>query len=197
MSQITVMWDVRGYRAYQRLRRGWKLLSLALFGLGAAPLVLGYAPSAFAGNTLLLASLGLAMWGSLLTATGPLGGWFRGICLSIGCNCSLLVACEAQGANWSGVPWISFLLLLLAGDRCLRREMGLTKGLNLLPPGCLLGLLIAPFLWPVVMVLGTVMLFLYLVFAYTYVAGALPRPRDLVEQLDGPFEQAMSPLTRI
>ncbi|MBX3170285.1 MAG: hypothetical protein KF760_22965 [Candidatus Eremiobacteraeota bacterium] len=196
MSQSSFMRDVRGYRAYRRLKLGWKLLSLALLGLGVAPMLQGFAPSALVGHALLLSSLGVAVWGSLLTATGPLHGSFRWICLFVSCNCVLLAVCEGQNA-WGGLPWLTLLLALLAGDRGLRREMGLAKGINLVPPGCLLGLLVAPFFWPLVMVLGPLFLFIYLVFAYTYVAGALPRPQDLAEQLEGPVEQAMGALTRI
>ncbi len=191
MSQITNMRDVRGYRAYRRLKRGWRLLSLALLGLALAPVVQGFGLAGPVIHYTMLGSLILAVAGSLLTASGPLGGLFRWICLFIACNFSLLAVCEGQNAAWGGLPWLTLMLALLAGDRTLRSEMGLAKGLNLPPPGCLLGLLVVPFFWPVLM-----FLFIYLVLAYHYVAGALPRPGDLAERLDGPVEQAMGALTR-
>ena len=78
----------------------------------------------------------------------------------------------------------------------MRRELGLAAGITLIPPGCLLGLLVVPFFWPVILVLGGVFLFIYLTFAYVYVAGAIPRPEELVDKLEDPLEQAQKSLTR-
>lgn len=190
------MRDVRGYRAYQRLRHGWRLLSVALLGLALAPLLECYVATVPMSHVCMSASLGLGLAGSLLTASGSLGGWFRRVCLFVACNFGALLACKGLIAAWGGFPWLTLLLALLVGDRLLRRELGLASGITLVPPGCLLGLLVAPFFWPVVLALGSVLLFLYLVFAYVYVAGAIPRPEDLADQLNDPDEYALNALTR-
>lgn len=194
MSQITGMRDVRGYRAYQRLKRGWRLISLALLGLGLSPMIEGFAPAGTLSQVTTTSSLALGFFGSALTASGPLSGLFRWICLFLVSNFALLAVGGLHSAAWG---WLTLLLALFAGDRCLRREMGLAKGVTWVPPGCLLGLLLVPFFWPVVMAMGGVFLFIYLLFAYTYVAGALPCPEDLAEQLHESDDQAMSALTRI
>lgn len=187
------MRDVRAYRAYQRLKLGWRLLSLVLFGLAVSPMVEGLLPAAAVGYRLMLGSLILGLLGSGLAAAGPLGGLFRWISLFLLGNFALLAFGDAQQAPWG---WLTLLLALFAGDRCLRREIGLASGMNFLPPGCLLGFLLVPFVWPLVMAIGGVFLFGYLVFAYAYVAGALPRPESLLEPSEEAADQAMAALTR-
>lgn len=196
------MRDVRGYRAYQRLKRGWRLLSFAMLSVTLAPLLQGIYlwPSFQLGYSLMSVGLSLAVLGSLLAASGSFGGTFRSICLFLACNSGLLLSYQVQNEGWGGFAWLTFPLTLLAADRCLRREMGLPKGITLFPPGCILCLLVLPFFWPLAMALGGALLFLYLVAAYFYVAGALPRPQDLVRQLQhssDPAQEAMDAITRI
>jgi len=194
------MRDVRGYRAYQRLKLGWRLISFALVGILFAPLLQGIVLAHFftLGYSLMSLSLALALTGSLLAASGSFGGSFRAICLLLAGNSGLLLSYQAQSLGWGGFAWSTFPLALYVGDRWLRREMGLGKGLTLLPPGCLLALLVLPFLWPLVMVLGTMFLMVYMVGSYLYMAGALPRPQDLARQLSDsdPTARALDAITR-
>ena len=193
MSQFLTMRDVRGYRAYRRLRGGWRLLSMALLGIGLAPVL---ETLNFSAPLLISGSLALGLTGSAVAATGSLGGRFRLICLFLAINYGGLLARGVGVGFWGGFPLLTLLLALLAADRCLRRELGLAAGITLVPPGCLLGLLVVPFFWPVILVLGGVFLFIYLTFAYVYVAGAIPRPEELVDKLEDPIEQAQKSLTR-
>ncbi len=188
------MRDVRGYRAYQRLKSGWRMLSLALLSITLAPLLPGFQ----VGYSLMTVGLSLALAGSLLAAGGSFCGRFRKLSLLLACNSALLLSYQFQNQGWGGWAWLTFPLALLAADRCLRQEMGLAKGMTLFPPGCILCLLALPFFWPIAMVLGTMFLMVYLVAAYLYVAGALPRPQDLARQLSDcdPTDLALEAINR-
>lgn len=197
MSQFSNMRDVRGYHAYLRLRRGWSYLSLALFGMASAPLMLGCYGSGLFSQGFLLASLGLGLWGGILAASGSLGGWFRKNCLLVALNFALLLLTRGSTTLLWGLPWLSLLTGLWMADRSLRCEFGFSRGPCIFPPGCLLGLILLPFLWPVAVVFATVFLCVYLVFSYSFLAGAMPGPKELIEQLDDLHSQAMDSITRI
>lgn len=191
------MRDVRGYRAYRRLRLGWRLLSLALLGMaigsGAQCLIRLHA----CGVTLTQMSLIVAALGAVLAASGTFAGRFRWLCLFLALNAGILLAFGESQPSWCGFAWMPLLLFLWMGDRWLRTEVGLPQGMPLAPPGCLLFLMLVPFLWPVAVLVGSMSLFVYLVFSYTYVASALPRPRALAAQLADPVDEAMDAITRI
>lgn len=191
------MRDVRGYRAYRRLRLGWRLLSVALLGMatgsGAQCLISLHSR----GVTLMQVSLSVAALGALLAASGTFTGRFRWLCLFLALNAGILLGFGESQPGWCGFAWVPLLLSLWMGDRWLRSEVGLPQGMPLAPPGCLLFLMLVPFLWPVAILVGSMSLFLYLVFAYTYVASALPRPRELAAQLVDPVDEAMDAITRI
>lgn len=185
------MRDVRGYRAYKRLRGGWNLIAIALIGIASSPFAFALVAAA---RVWLLGSLVLGLVGALLAVSGPLGGAFRWICLGLACNFGMLL-------GWSGgnsMAWLLLLPILLAGDRRIRSEMGLGRGLALTPPGCHLCLLVLPFVWPMALALGSLFLGIYLLVSYPLAAAALPKARDLADQLeDDPVDEAMAALTRI
>ncbi|MBS2038096.1 hypothetical protein JST97_24130 [bacterium] len=190
------MSDVYGYQAYHRLRRGWKLLSLALFGLASAALLLSQHGCQATGNVVLLAGLAFGAWGGLLAASGTSAGWFRKNCLIVALNfvCLLLVS---GSTSWLwGFPWLSLLGGLWLADRGLRSEIGMSRGPWLVPPGCIMVFLLLPFFWPVALFFATLCLSIYLVFTYCFLAGAMPRAEDLTSQLDDPHFQAMDAITR-
>ncbi len=197
MSQFSNMRDVRGYHAYLRLRRGWRTLSLALFGMAIAPLLLScYGPNGLSQSFLML-SLGCGVWGALLAASGTLTGWFRKHCLWVAGNFALLLAAQGSTNLLWGLPWLSLLTGLWMVERSLRAEFGFGRGPCMFPPGCLLGLVLVPFLWPIAVFFATVFLCVYLVFSYSFLAGAMPRPNELLAQLEDFHQEAMDPITRI
>lgn len=198
MSQFSNMQDVYGYHAYLRLRRGWKLLALALFGIVCSCLLPGrHSSHPQLGEASLILSLGCGAWGSLLAASGLLAGRFRRICLLVAANFVCLLLAQGSTTWLWGTPWLSLLTGLWMADRGLRLEMGMCRRAWLVPPGFLLGFILLPFFWPVVIFFFTVCLCIYLVFAYCFLSGAMPKADELLSQLDDPYLQAMAPITRI
>ena len=191
------MRDKRGYQAYLRLRRGWRYLSLALFGLACAAVLSDCRSWGQLGHPVLMLSLGTGAWGAMLAASGSLVGSFRKICLMIGLHFLSLLLAQGSATWLWGLPWLSLLTCLWLADRGLRNEMGLCRAPFLLPPGCLIGMILLPFFWPLAIFFATVCLCVYMIFSYAYLAGAMPRPDELVGQLNEPQFQALDAITRI
>lgn len=199
MSQSYDMQDVRGIRAYHRLRRGWSLLTAAVIGFAIvwSPTLLDIKlQTAFKAN-LLRGSLVLGLLGALLAASGSTAGAFRRTCLVLAGNVVLLFSWDLWQSAWGAAPWVTLLLGLWFANRTLRNEMGIPACGPSLPPGCLAGFILVPFLWPALAFFGTVGLTLYLLIAYPQLLVTLPRARELESQLSDPADQAFDALTRI
>jgi len=192
--------DVRGYRAYHRLRRGWNLLTSAVIGFSIvwSPALLDIKlQPAFKAN-MLLGSLVLGFLGALLAASGSLAGPFRRTCLMLAGNFILLMSWDLWNSSWWAAPWVTLLLGLWFANRTLRDEMGVAALGPSIPPGCLAVFVVVPFLWPALAFFGTVglTLSLYLLLAYPQLLVTLPRPRELESQLTDPADAALNALTR-
>ena len=192
------MQDVRGDRSYHRLRRGWNLLTAAVFGFAVlwSPTLLDIKlQNAFKAN-MLLGILVLGFLGSLLAASGSVAGAFRRTCLLLACNFPLLLNYDVWRSRWGATPWVTLLFALWLADRTLRREMGIAPLGPAVPPGCLAVFVIVPFLWPALVFFGTVGLTIYLLVAYPQLLAALPRPQKRESHLTDSANDAIDAITR-
>ena len=188
------MQDVRGDRSYHRLRRGWNLLTAAVFGFAVlwSPTLLDIKlQNAFKAN-MLLGILVLGFLGSLLAASGSVAGAFRRTCLLLACNFPLLLNYDVWRSRWGATPWVTLLFALWLADRTLRREMGIVPLGPAVPPGSLAVFVIVPFLWPALVVGPTI----YLLVAYPQLLAALPRPQKRESHLTDSANDAIDAITR-